>query len=58
MSGFTPHRNYVATLPCKTENAIFIILPLQLLQKLTSKFIQFLTQCNSYYLTRITITYL
>jgi len=35
LSGFPPHVNYVATLPCETYNATFIILPLQLLQKLT-----------------------
>jgi len=36
-----PHVNYEATLPCETKNATFIILPLQLLQKLTLKFIYF-----------------
>ena len=38
---FPPYINYVATLPCETKNATFIILPLQQLQKLTSTFIHF-----------------
>ena len=43
LSCFTPQINYVPTLPCETKNATLIILPLQLLQKLTSKFIYFFT---------------
>ena len=41
LSCFPPHVNCVATLPCETWNATYIILPPQLLQKLTSKFVQF-----------------
>jgi len=37
LSCFPPHINYVATLPCETEIVIFVILPLQLIQKLSSK---------------------
>ena len=48
---FSPYLNYVATLPCKTNNTTFIILPPQLLQILTSKFIPFLQRgriaCNA-----------
>jgi len=33
LSCFSPLLNYVATLPCETWNATFIILPLQLLQQ-------------------------
>jgi len=39
LSRFPPHLDIVATLPC--EPATFIILPLQLLQNLTLKFINF-----------------
>jgi len=41
LSYFPPNINYVSTLPSKTKNAAFIILPLQQLQKLTPKFIIF-----------------
>ena len=51
LSCYSPHRNCVATLLCETWNATFIILPLQLLRKLTLKSIQFLQRgriaCNA-----------
>jgi len=53
---FPPNINYVATLPCKTLNVTFIILPLQLLQKLTSKFIYFVLNVI-HIIWHITITY-
>ena len=40
---FPPHINYLATLTCEIKNSTFIILPLQLLQKRTSKFLYFFT---------------
>jgi len=39
---FPPNLNCVATLPCKTWNATVMTLPLQLWQKLVSKFIHLL----------------
>jgi len=56
LSYFLPYVNYVATLPCKTWNATFIILPHYICFKNLDQY-SFFTWCNSYYLTRITITY-